>query len=169
MSTDMYTRLDAFKRDLAEKGDAGAWSKLWILGAIDLTAMISGSEDIAHLALGAFRDPELRGMTPSIHKNLREPVEEAEEDVITPTAPFMSPQSDSTNALICVVSVYISILVEMGEEHAFRDGYDALICVKRPTSKRVLRWLEAEAQRRGRDWPPARRERDYPALCAELV
>jgi hypothetical protein len=154
---------------LAEDADAKAWSVLWIISAIELTAMISKSQDIAYLALGAMRDPEIRNIAPSVFRNLRELVEGEESDMIAPLTPFMSPQSDSTNALICAISVYVTLLAEMGEESAFRDCYDACICVKRPTSKRVLGWLRAEGERRGHAWPPERVERDYPALCAELV
>lgn len=170
MSLDISAQLSAIKKQLTEgNADAKAWSALWVISAVELTAEISASRDIAFLALGALRDAEIRRIAPSVDRNLRELVEGKESDLIAPLTPFMSPQSDSTNALICAVSVFVTILAEMGEQSAFRDCYDAIICVKRPTSKRILGWLQAESARRDLPWPPPRVERDYPALCAELI
>ena len=169
MSLDIQAQLSAIKEQLVTDGDAKAWSALWIISSIELTAMLSKSKDVAYLALGAMRDPDLRIIAPSVGRNLRELGEEGEIGVIAPLTPFMSSQSDSTNALICAVSVFVTLLTEMDDGSAFRDCYDACIAVKRPTSKRVLGWLKAESERRGLAWPPPRVERDYEALCAELA
>ena len=170
MSLGISAQLSALKKQLAEEdANAKTWSALWIISAIELTAMISESQDIAYLALGAMRDQKIRHIAPSVDRNLRELVEGEESEVIAPLTPFMSTQSDSANALICAISVYVTLLTEMGEQSTFRDCYDACISVKRPTSKRVLGWLRAESDRRGLAWPPERIERDYKTLCEDLV
>ena len=169
MSNDIPAQLSAIKKQLAEDADAKAWSALWVLSAIELTALISDSADIAFLALGAMRDPEIRNIAPSVGRSLRGLVEGEESGVIAPLTPFMSPQSDSTNALICAVSVYVTLLVEMDEENTIRDCYDAIICCRKTPSKRVLRWLQAESERRSLPWPPPRIKRDYPTLCVILA
>ena len=170
MSSDIPAQLSAIKAELLGGGNSKAWSTLWVIGAIEFTALIARSADIAYLALGAMRDPNLRGIAPSILRNLNHMVEGEEKGVIAALMPFMTQRSDATNALICAISAYVTVLCELDEESiVMREAYDAIICVKRPASKRVLGWLQVESERRGLAWPPPSVERDYASLCEELA
>ena len=173
MSKDIEAELTAIKAQAQERGDAKAWSLLWVLSAIEITAIISQNTTLAYLALGAMREPAVRGIAPSVTRDLSRLVEG---DDVTEIVPFMSPRSDETNALICAVSAYVLILIMIeegrdGAHRVMREAYDAVISVKRPASKRIIGWLQAESKRRDLDWPPPREksDRDYKALCAELV
>ena len=174
MSDTIKAQLSALKKQLVEQADAKAWSVLWIVSAIEFTAMFARSSDVVLLALGAMRDPALRAIAPSILNVGEEAGEEAGEETgaITSLTPFVTRHSDAANSAICAISAYVAVLCELQPEESsliMREAYDACISTRRTTSRRVLGWLKAESDRRGLAWPPPRVKRDYASLCAVLA